>query len=167
MEIEKYRAIADKYNIIDIKLISSEAIVFDIRSILKCRWGCDYSKRKTARCDDHGLSIDERKQMVNSYDKIFLLHGHNGHEMSRACLEIERELFLDGNYYAFTLRTCNYCKDCVVKKGSDCVNPEMIRPCEELFGINVFQTVRNLGLPINVLKSKDEVQNRYGFVLIE
>jgi hypothetical protein len=37
----------------------------------------------------------------------------------------------------------------------------------EACGIDVFSTAKNNGFPINVLKSKDEVQNYYGLVLIE
>jgi hypothetical protein len=39
--------------------------------------------------------------------------------------------------------------------------------CDSLFGIDVFKTARGLGLPIDVLKDKNEIQNRYGFVLID
>ncbi len=45
--------------------------------------------------------------------------------------------------------------------------PEKVRPCDEGFGIDVYSTVRNVGLPCEVLQSNDAVQNRYGFVLID
>jgi predicted metal-binding protein len=166
MELEKYKHIADKYGIEHMLLISPQDIVFDIRSILKCNWGCDKSKGKTIKCDNQGLSIEERKQIINAYSKILLLHGHDGYNVTKACLHIEKELFLDNYYYAFTLRACNFCKDCRVDEGKDCIHPDKVRPCEEMFGIDVYQTARNLELPIKVLKNEDEVQNRYGFVLV-
>jgi predicted metal-binding protein len=167
MDIAKYQNLSKEYGLLDILLISSEDIVLDSRAILKCRWGCDYSISKNIKCETHGLSIEERKNIIKSYGKAFLLHNNNDHELSKACLGIERELFLDGYYFAFTLKGCNYCKECSLTKGLDCAHPDKVRPCDQMFGIDVYKTVRNLGLPINVLRSKDETQNRYGFVLIE
>jgi hypothetical protein len=41
-----------------------------------------------------------------------------------------------------------------------------VRPCDQSFGIDVYKTVRNLGLPCHVLQNKNGAQNRYGFVLL-
>ncbi len=167
MDIEKYRAIAQRFNVTDILMVSPEQVVFDIRAVLKCRWGCDNAKHKTIRCETNGLSIEERRQMIMAYRHIFLLHNNDAHDLTLACLELEKALFLDGYYFAFALRACNFCKDCNAKKGKECSHPGKVRPCEEMFGIDVYQTVKNAGLPINVLHDRDETQNRYGFVLVE
>jgi predicted metal-binding protein len=167
MDIQKYESIAERYNSGHFLTISPQQIVFDIRAILKCRWGCDFSKNKGIRCETHNLSVEERREIIHSYHNIILLHNHDAKALTHACLDIEKELFFDGYYFAFTLRTCNYCDNCNVQKGLDCPYPEKVRPCEEMFGIDVYKTVKNLGLPIEVLKSKDEMQNRYGFVLID
>lgn len=37
----------------------------------------------------------------------------------------------------------------------------------EACGIDVYSTARNNGFPIYVLKSKDEIENCYGLILIE
>jgi len=167
MNIKRYEQILKKYHIKKIKLISINDIIFDSRAVLKCRWGCDCSKIISVRCDNKNISIQERKDIINQYKKIFILHSNDAVELTRACLELEKILFLDGYYFAFTLRACNYCKECDIKKGLECKYPEKIRPCEEMFGINVFETVKKLDLPIKVLQNKEEEQNRYGFVLIE
>ena len=65
------------------------------------------------------------------------------------------------------VRACHLCEEYAVKQGNPCPTPEKVRPCDSIFGINVYKTVRNLGLPCEVLKTKDDVQNRYGFVLID
>jgi predicted metal-binding protein len=51
--------------------------------------------------------------------------------------------------------------------GNPCPTPEKVRPCDQAFGIDVFKTVRSLGLPCEVLKNKEDQQNRYGFVLLD
>ncbi|MBI5603771.1 MAG: hypothetical protein HY879_10480 [Deltaproteobacteria bacterium] len=93
--------------------------------------------------------------------------SHQARELSRAVLEIEQTAFLDGHYFAFALRYCNWCKVCAVSQGKPCPTPEKVRPCDQSFGIDVYQTVRNLGWPCDVLQNKDDRQNRYGFVLID
>ena len=85
----------------------------------------------------------------------------------KAVLDIERAAFLDGYYFSFAIRYCKLCKSCAVDQGKSCPTPEKIRPCDESFGIDVVKTVRNQGLPCDVLQSKEDIQNRYGFVLIE
>jgi predicted metal-binding protein len=166
MDISKYEEIAKKHKMNDIILINTEDIYFDKRARLTCRWGCDSSNGVTIKCEDRGFSVDEAEETIKRYEQLFLLHANDSHDLTRACLDIERELFLDGFYFAFTLRACNYCRECDVNKGLKCKYPKKIRPCEEMLGIDVFKTVQELNLPIGVLKSEGEVQNRYGFVLI-
>ena len=147
-------------------VISPDDIVFDIRSLFKCKWGCEQSEKKTIKCDTRGTKYEDRLKMIKSYEKILLIHSHNAQDVSKAIIEIERAAFLDGHHFAFGVRYCNLCADCKVMKGENCPTPENIRPCEGIFSIDMFSTVRNLGLPINVLKNKDEQKNRYGFILM-
>lgn len=105
--------------------------------------------------------------MINSYEHILLLHSNDPRQLSVAVLEIERVAFLDGHYFASAIRCCCLCKECSALTGGTCPTPSKIRPCDEMFGIDVFRTARALGLPIDVLMNKNDTQNRYGFVLID
>ena len=109
----------------------------------------------------------ERIQMIKQYNTILLMHCHDENKLSKAILEVEKKAFLDGYYFAFAIRACHFCKECQVLKDKDCPFPSKIRPCDSLFGIDVYKTVRKLGLPCYVLQNKDDEQNRYGFLLIE
>ena len=166
--MEKYVRLAKELNMLNARLISPKDIIFDIRAILKCRWGCEYDLlENNIRCHSRDTRYEERIEMVKRYDHILLLHSHDARELSEAVLEIERAAFLDGYYFTFGIRTCNLCKDCAVKKGDPCPTPEKIRPCDSIFGIDVYRTARNLGLPCEVLQNKNDIQNRYGFVLLD
>ena len=165
--MEKYIQFARELHMIDAMIISPRQISFDIRAILKCRWGCEDSRPENIRCDHRGTTYQERVEMVKRYNHILIVHSHDARELSKAVLEIERTAFLDGYTFAFAIRTCNLCEICPVKQGNPCPNPDKVRPCDSIFGIDVYKTVRNLGLPCEVLKTKDDVQNRYGFVLLE
>ena len=166
--MEIYINLAKKLNMANAMIISPKNIFFDVRAILKCRWGCeDFSPENNIRCDTRDTMYQERVEMVKRYSNILLVHSHDARELSHAVLEIEKAAFFDGYYFAFGIRTCNLCKDCAVKKGNACPTPERVRPCDSIFGIDVYRTTRDLGLPCEVLQNKDDVQNRYGFVLID
>jgi predicted metal-binding protein len=166
--MEKYIRLAEELNMVNAMVISPKDIFFDIRAILKCRWGCDdYHPENNIRCQMRDTSFQERIEMVKGFHHILLVHSHDARKLSAAVLEIERTAFLDGYYFAFAIRTCNLCKACAVKQGDPCPTPEKVRPCDSIFGIDVYKTARNLGLPCDVLQSKNDVQNRYGFVLID
>ena len=163
----KYIELAKRHGMLDAIIIPSSDICFDIRANLKCCWGCDRQATADARCDSRGTTLDERIQMVKQYTAVLLLHSHNAQHLSEVILELEREAFLDGYYFAFALRTCNLCGECLLAKGEECPQPKKVRPCDSLFGIDVYRTVRKFKLPCRVLQSKNDTQDRYGFLLIE
>jgi len=164
--MNKYISLAKEYKMIDALIISPEDVHFDIRAILKCRWGCvDYFK-DSIKCHTRNTSLSERKEMIKNYQNILLVHSHDARELSIALLKLERIAFLDGNYFAFVIRSCNFCASCHVDRGEPCPNPDKVRPCDQSFSIDVYKTVRSLGLPCEVLQNKDDQQNRYGFLLI-
>jgi predicted metal-binding protein len=165
--MEKYIQLAKELGMVNAFLITPNDIVFDIRGILKCRWGCEDFSEKNIRCHSRNTSLDERMNMLKKYKNILLVHSHDAQELSKALLEIERAAFLNGHYFAFVLRFCRLCKICKVDEGKACPTPRKIRPCEISFGIDVYKTARNLGLPCDPLQDKDALQNRYGFVLVD
>jgi predicted metal-binding protein len=165
--MEKYIQLAKNIGMKNALLITPDNIVFDIRAILKCRWGCEDFSADNIRCQTRNTSYDERVAMVRQYKNILFVHSHDAHKLSSALLEIEKSAFLDGYYFAFALRYCHLCKKCLAEQGKPCPTPQKIRPCEESFGIDVYKTARNLNLPCRPLQSEQETQNRYGFVLID
>lgn len=150
-KFEKYAELAKSLNAINAKIISPQDIFFDIRAILKCRWGCEDLFQNSIRCGTRNISYQERVEMVKGYNNILLVHSHDARELSIAVLEIEKTAFLDGYHFAFAIRTCNLCKICTVQQGNPCPTPEKVRPCDQSFGIDVYKTARNLGLPCEVL----------------
>lgn len=165
--MEKYIHLANELKMVNAMVISPKEIFFDIRAILKCRWGCEDFFQNNIRCHTRDTTYQERVEMVRRYNDILLIHSHDPRELSDVVLEIERRAFLDGYYFAFAIRTCNLCKVCVIQQGKPCPTPDKVRPCDQSFGIDVYKTARNLGLPCEVLQSKKDIQNRYGFVLLD
>ena len=166
-KLNKYIDHAKRLNMVDAKIISQADVFFDIRAILKCRWGCEDYFEDSIRCHTRNTSYQERVAMIKAYHQILIVHAHSGTELSKAVLEIERTAFLDGLYFAFAVRYCTLCRACAIERGKACPTPERVRPCDQSFGIDVYKTARHLGLPCEVLQGKEDIQNRYGFVLLE
>ncbi len=164
--MEKYIELAKSLKMKNAKVISPKEMVFDIRTLLKCHWGCENHGSQNIRCLRRNDSFEERLEMVKSYKRILFIHSNNGRDISKACLEIERQAFLDGYHLAFAIRFCNLCKHCAVEDEKPCINPQKVRPCEAIFGIDVYETAKIHGLPCYPLQDKDDVQNRFGFVCI-
>lgn len=164
--VEKYQDLGLKMGLSHVQVLGPEQVFFDPRAVLKCRWGCEDFAKRTLKCGSRGLSHGECVDMVRRYQNILLLHGHDAHLLSKAVLSLEAAAFFDGHYFAFGIRYCNLCPACAVDQGQDCVQPAKVRPCDQALGIDVYRTAREAGLPCQVLQSKDEPQNRYGFVLI-
>ncbi len=122
-KFEKYINLAKSLKAVYAKMISPQDICFDIRALLKCRWGCEDFFQNSIRCGTRNTSYQERVEMVKGYDHILLVHSHDARELSIAVLEIEKTAFLDGYYFAFAIRTCNLCKVCVVQQGNSCPTP--------------------------------------------
>ena len=166
-DYSKYIQMAKEYKMENAVVIKPKDIAFDIRAILKCRWGCEDFFMNSIKCSIRDTTLEERIKMVRAYHDILMFHSHDARELSWAVFEIERAAFLDGNYFAFGIRYCRLCKNCAIDKGEKCPTPQKVRPCDQSFGIDVYKTARNQGLPCFVLKNVDEPQNRYGFVLID
>jgi predicted metal-binding protein len=163
--MEEYLKMAKDLGLENAVLISGDQICFDPRAIHKCRWGCEYGLGSES-CRDRNMSPETLQEAVRAYKHVLVLHGHDINKLYKASLKIEQQAFADGNYFAATLGNCNFCKECQAQQGKACTSPESVRACPEGNGVDVFKTVRQLGLPVNTLKTRDDMPNRYTFVLI-
>jgi len=66
-----------------------------------------------------------------------------------------------------SLSDCGLCNKCAKANEVECRFPEKARPAFHAVGIDVFKTVRRLGLPIDVLQTREDPQNWYSAVFIE
>lgn len=54
-------------------IISLKDIYFDIRAILKCKWGCEDNFNRNIRCHYRDTMYQERVEMIKSYNNILLV----------------------------------------------------------------------------------------------
>ena len=149
-----------------------EDIVFDARVILKCLFGCeDYGKIHTCPYQKSPLGMDAYKAIFMRYKWGIIIGCGDKHICQRISYEIERTCFLDGYYFAFSLSDCGLCAECARASKKDtereCRFPTKARPAFHSVGIDVFKTVKNLGLPIDVLKKPEDLEHWYSAVFVE
>ncbi len=147
------------------KFIDPKSIVVGYWPRYKCQYGCGGYGTNLC-CPPHTPTADETKKIISDYNVGLLMHFGGDVRISKTVATIEREIFLK-NYHkviSFGAGPCKLCKKCSL---SECKVPKLARPSMEACGIDVYSTARNNGFPIYVLKSKDEIENCYGLILIE
>ena len=166
--MEKYIKMATEMGAKNVQRFSISDIVFDPRVILKCIFGCkDYGLLHTCPYQKSPLTMDEYQKIFVRYSWGIIIGCEDKPTSQEISYEIERECFLDGYYFAFSLSDCGLCSKCARGKNVDCIHPDKARPALHSVGVDVFKTVRNLGLPIGVLRDKSETPNWYSAVFIE
>ena len=163
---------------------ATHALVIDPKSIVtapwvrwKCQFGCS-NHGKSYCCPPHTPTPEQSRQTFDSYNRaiLFQLQWTKGPQRGREIknymnnvVAMERALFLDGFYkaYAMTAGYCILCKECALLQNNPCVFPEEARPSMEACGIDVFQTVRNHGLPLHTLRTEEETRNIYNLILVD
>lgn len=151
----------------DARRISPRTIVTARWVRLKCQYGCGgYGLCLT--CPPFSPSPDETARMLRDYRAALLIHGDDHTDVTRIATALEREAFLAGFYKAFAMGSgpCRCCPDCNLKT-KECRHPQDSRPAMEACGIDVYQTARNNGYPLEVVRNQDDPQNYYGLLLLE
>lgn len=165
---EYYVNQALKLGAADAVVFNIEDIEFDSRTILKCMFGCsDWGKGNTCPSRPNSLKPWEYEQVLKKYKWGVIIHCHDKKDSQRISFEIERQAFLDGYYFAFSLSDCSLCENCAGNSGKPCINSKKARPAFHSVGIDVFKTVRKFNLPIDTLKNHDDEENWYSAVFIE
>lgn len=168
MEKEYYVNKALKLGAADAVIFNIDDIEFDSRTILKCMFGCsDWGKGNTCPSRPNSLKPWEYEKVLKKYSWGIIIHCHDKKSSQKISFEIERQAFLDGYYFAFSLSDCSLCEKCAGFSGKPCVNSKMARPAFHSVGIDVFRTVRKFNLPIYTLKNESDEENWYSAVFIE
>jgi len=147
---------------------SIDQIVFDSRTLLKCMFGCsDWGFGLTCPSRPGSLKPWEYEKILRNYKWGIIIHSTDKKVSQDVSFEVERQAFLDGYYFAFSMSDCACCEKCAGFFGGKCANPKKARPAFHSVGIVVFKTVRQFGLPIDTLKDRNETANWYSAVFIE
>lgn len=164
-KIKKYIDLALSMKAEHAVAVGVDEIVFDGRTILKCMFGCsDWNKGCTCPSRERFPWPWEFEKLLRRYKTVIIIHSHDKHIAQDISFTLEREAFFDGDALAFSMSDCSLCEQCAGLVGEECRNITKARPAFHSVGIDVFATVKKLGLPLSTLKSRDETQNWYSAV---
>ncbi len=171
-DLEKYCTRAIQTGITHAKQIDPSTVVTAPWVRLKCQYGC-IGYDITYCCPPYSPTPEQTRATIDSYGRAILFHL----ETSWDCLEehfpilrdMEGEMFKDGYYKAllFLSGPCFLCKECARNKNEPCKLRFQARPSMEACGIDVYQTVRNNGFPIDTLSDQSQQQNHYCLMLVD
>jgi len=166
-----------KQGLTDYKWIDPKEIIVAHWVRVKCTFGCnDYG---LGTCPPNTPSVDDCNSFFKEYESGLIIRfskcaDKNAYpsdwsgEMTNKLLDIEREIFLSGYQKAFLLNQtcCSLCKDCSASR-IKCKDKMRSRPSPESFAVDVYQTVRNAGLGIEVIAENPAEIHRIAILLIE
>lgn len=174
---EKIEAIVGGRGFSDYRWIHPQEIVVAQWVRVKCVFGC--GNYGLAACPPNTPSVDECDRFFKEYESGLIIRLTKfadkdsyptdwSREMTNKLLDIEREIFLSGFQKVFLLNQarCSLCEDCSGNK-VDCKDKMKSRPSPESFAVDVYKTVRNAGLDINVIAKTPAEINRIAILLIK
>lgn len=176
MDISKIDAIITGSGFSDFRWMNPQDIKVAQWVRVKCTFGCsDYG---LSICPPNTPSVEGCKRFFSEYTQGIVIRltkfvdkenypSDWSKAMTRALLECERQIFLLGNPKAFLLNQtcCGLCKECTDNR-MDCKDKKNARPSPEAFAVDVYQTVRELGMGIEVVTDNPSEIHRYAFILV-
>lgn len=144
---------------------------------LKCQFGCGGYNHSYC-CPPNTPTAEETRRVLDCYSRALLFYIELAPSMERGkslkkffqmLIDMEGELFKEGYYKAFVYLagSCRQCKECGKVVGTSCNHGDRARPSMEGCGIDVFQTARNNGCPIQTLREEREPRNIYSLMLVD
>ena len=176
MDLDKYCAQAIRSGITEAKQINPETVVTAAWVQLKCQFGCPGYDRSYC-CPPNTPKYAETREILDAYQRAILFHIEAPHteergkrikELYKMLTDMEGDLFKEGYYKAllFLSGPCRLCKECSYLNNDPCILRDRARPSMEACGIDVYQTARNNGFPIETLSHTTQTQNHYCLMLI-
>jgi predicted metal-binding protein len=170
--LKPYLAMVLKGGATDAVVIPPSQVVTAPWVRMKCQFGCAGFGR-TLCCPPRTPTPEETRRVLDSFEAALLIHLHWTKDYARIgafnelIVDLERTLFLDGYYKAFAMGSgpCSRCGEC--DPDGQCRHSDRARPSMEACGIDVYATVRSVGLPIRVVKTHAQGRDMYGLVMVE
>jgi predicted metal-binding protein len=151
---------------VEAKIIDTAQIVFDPRSFLKCRFGCNRWGRFWT-CPPHlSVSTEEFMKAFERYRKAIVLKTSDPKSGQEIGLRIEKEAMLSyGCIFAFSMFLCVQCEKCAYP--DPCLFPQMARPAMDAYGIDIAKTLEPLGFKVKFDAEGKLLPTWYGMVLLD
>jgi predicted metal-binding protein len=175
--LDKIESLIMKQGFSEYRWIDPQEIIVAHWVRVKCTFGCsDYG---LGTCPPNTPSVEDCKSFFREYERGLIISLHKfadknaypsdwSKEMTGKLLDIEREIFLMGFQKIFLLNQtcCSLCKECAGNR-LECKDKKHSRPSPESFAVDVYETVRKVGMDIHVIAENPSEINRIAILLIE
>jgi predicted metal-binding protein len=166
---DKYQALIDKsieLGAREAKMIDADKIVFDPRSYLKCRFGCNRWGRFWT-CPPHlDLSPETFMDAFRQYRKAIIIMTTDPKKGQEVAVDIEKEAMLShGCEFSFAMALCVQCDECAYPE--PCTFPHLARPSMDAYGMDIGKTLEPLGFEVAFDKEGKLLPAWYSMVLLD
>lgn len=166
---DKYQAIADKaleLGAAEAKLMDADKVVFDPRSHLKCRFGCNRWGQYWTCPPNMDISYEHFMEAYSRYSRALLIKAGDPLVGQEVSLAVEKEAMLThGLNFAFALVLCVMCEECAYPE--PCLHPHLARPSMDAYGIDIMATVALLGFKAELDPKGELLPFWYSMVLLD
>jgi len=148
------------------KILDTDQIVFDSRSHLKCRFGCNrWGKYWT--CPPHlDIAPDVFMEAFNKFTRAIIIKSTDPKVGQDVALAIEKEAMLSLGYsFPFAMALCVQCEECAYP--DPCKYPHLARPAMDAYGVDIGKTVEPLGFKVEFDPDGELLPAWYSMVLID
>jgi predicted metal-binding protein len=132
---------------IDVRSVGVDELVFDERTVLKCRYSCPAWGRRWT-CAPEAWGPHELIPLLRKYRTVLVLSGADGPGLNREALALERAAFAAGYPLALAVAVtpCSSCETCTYPLG-ECRRKPNLRPESAMSGLDTLGTMDSLGIP--------------------
>ena len=149
-----------------VKIIAVREIALGHWVRLRCQFGCSYfGKRFT--CPTFSPTCDEMGEILMDYQRALILQTEKADEVHPVILDLEARFKQKGFFKAFGLVAlpCNLCEVCHIE--THCEYPDKARPTIHACGIDLPQTLSNIGWDFAVQFQPCTEKHSIGMVLVD
>jgi len=132
---------------IEMRVVAVTELVFDERTILKCRYSCPAWGRRWT-CSPEAWGPHELIPLLKKYRTALVLSAPDGPRLNREALALERTAFAAGYPLALAVAVtpCSSCDGCSYPT-AECRQKPDFRPESAMAGLDTLATMDALGIP--------------------
>ncbi len=148
------------------RLVPTKEIVFDDRSFLKCRFGCNRWGKYWSCPPNLALTPERFMDAFEKYDQSIFIKVSDPKLGQEVAVAIEKEAMLShGCPFAFAMAMCVQCEECAFP--DPCRYPHLARPSMDGYGVDIGKTLEPLGFKVEFDKKGEFLPIWYVMVLLD
>ncbi len=164
-----YEALIDKsieLGALEARLLPAKEIVFDDRSFLKCRFGCNRWGKYWTCPPNLELTREHFMDAFRKYEQSIFIKVPDPKLGQEIAVAIEKEAMLShGSMFSFAMAMCVQCEECAFP--DPCRYPHLARPSMDGYGVDIGKTLEPLGFKVEFDKKGELLPVWYVMVLLD